>query len=856
MFGWWRKKKAPAEPAGSVQERVRVRYAAFRELLALNNDCLELLAGIQEDLQFTRPTSDLLSERVESVFRKAAEVVAALERLTGYDHGALLDAVTAQRQEVEHYLAKLELRPQNFSASLSEVDASSAGAVGAKAAVLGEIKNKLTLPVPDGFVLTAQAYRDFCGIPLWQQIRDATRNLDLNDLALLRKVSAHLTELVMSAPIPRAIEVALTERALALQRAGLAVAVRSSAVGEGGEKTFAGQFISILNVPVDQVVNAYKRVVAGRFSERALFYRLSAGLPEIDSPMAVLCLGVVRASSAGIIYTRDPKDPKLDALWITATRGFGVDIASGQVPADLFVLERKWPHRVLEQNIVPKTEQVVLAPEGGILRQPTLPEEATAPSLNEKELALLADWALRIEKHFGAPQDIEWAWDERGQAWIVQARTLALAESPQLRSKVRAKGEPLLAGGSTVYPGRVSGPVFLAGDLKSLSDTPEGAILFLRKASPEMVTVFPRVSGVVAELGNVAGHAASLLREAKIPSVFGMSGIFDRLKRGDAVSLDAVQPRIYPGSLWPPRAIEANIAQRYGEKAGEDDPISRRLLALHLLDPLGSRFRPSGCKSAHDVLRFCHEKAIEAMFAVNDSVLEGDIAASKRLMTPVPVNIYVLDLGGGLALADPAATEVAPAEIVSAPFQALWRWLTHPGVSWQREMPASFSDMASVMANTLTQSGAMRALGDRSYLLVAKEYMNLNSRLAYHFTLVDACLSDIASHNYISFRFAGGGATPYRRNLRACFIDACLSHYGFLVDRRNDLVNAWFKKAPAEETQSQLDMLGRLMACTTQLDMYMTSSAAMRWYVQQFLEGNYAFKADVDTAAKINVSER
>ena len=101
----------------------------------------------------------------------------------------------------------------------------------------------------------------------------------------------------------------------------MAIAVRSSAVGEGGEKTFAGQFTSILNVPVDQVVNAYKRVVAGRFSERALFYRLSAGLPEMESPMAVLCLGVVRASSAGNLYTRDPKDRKLDALWITATRG-------------------------------------------------------------------------------------------------------------------------------------------------------------------------------------------------------------------------------------------------------------------------------------------------------------------------------------------------------------------------------------------------------------------------------------------------------------------------------------------------------------------------------------------------------
>jgi pyruvate,water dikinase len=825
--------------------------------LPFNNDCLELLASIQEDLQYAPPTRELLSDRVSCVFEKTAEVVRTLERLTGYDQQPLLTSVAAQRQEVEQYIAADDLRPTNLSASLSEVNASSGAEAGAKAAMLGEIRNKLRLPVPDGFVITAHAYRQFCGIPLWQHVRDSTRNLDLNDLNLLRQVSAELTDLVMATPVPRAIEVALTERALAIERAGRAIAVRSSAVGEGGERTFAGQFTSLLNVPADQLVDAYKRVVAGRFSERALFYRLSAGLPEVESPMAVLCLGVVRAQTSGILYTRDPKDPKLDALWITATLGLGLDIASGRVPADLFVMERKWPHRLLEQSIVVKDEAVMLAENGGVLRRPTSPEEASAPSLNPRELALLADWSLRIEKHFGVPQDIEWARDERGQVWIVQARPLAPVDSSQTRSRARVKGAPFLAGGRTVYPGRVSGPAFLVNDLKSLQDTPQGAILFLRKASPEIVTVFPRISGVVAEMGNVAGHAACLLREAKIPSIFELGGAFERIQDGDPVSLDAVQPRIYSGMLWSPRIIESQIRERYQESSVKADPINRRLLVLHLLDTSASDFRPAGCKSAHDVLRFCHEKAVEAMFAVNDNALEGDWTCSKKLMTPVPVNIYVLDLGGGLALENPSAKEVRPSEIVSWPFQALWRGLTHPGVTWQREMPASLSDLASVMANSLTSTtGAMRALGDRSYLLVADEYINLNTRLAYHFTLVDACLSPNASHNYISFRFAGGGAAPYRRNLRACFVEACLAHYGFLVDRRNDLVNAWFKKAPAEETETRLNIIGRLMASTSQLDMYMTSNAVMRRYVQQFLDGNYTFAVEDEAGVKPAAAER
>jgi pyruvate,water dikinase len=240
------------------------------------------------------------------------------------------------------------------------------------------------------------------------------------------------------------------------------------------------------------------------------------------------------------------------------------------------------------------------------------------------------------------------------------------------------------------------------------------------------------------------------------------------------------------------------------------------------------------------------EKAIEAMFAMNDELERGP-QCSKKLLTPVPINVHVLDLGGGLCLNNPQGSEVTPREILSRPFQALWRGVNHPGVTWTRAMPASLSDFASVMAASLTQqTGATRALGESSYLLVADEYMNLNSRLAYHFTLVDACVSDVPGNNYISFRFAGGGAAPYRRNLRACFIEACLVHHGFHVDRRGDLVNAWFRKTPAEETEANLDILGRLMACTSQLDMYMTSPAVMRWYVQQFLAGNYSFRADKD----------
>ena len=837
----------------SAAQRILRKYHSFRDLLTLNNECLELIAGLQEDLQFIFPLRDIVGDRVSAIFEKASGVVAALESLTGLRYLPLAQALSEQRNEVERYIAaSQELAAPRLAARLSEIGIEAAAETGGKAAALGEVKNRLELPVPEGYVLTTAAYRLFCGIPHWQAIRDAVRGADPDDLDLLRRISGELSAAVLASPVPRAVEVAVSQRALALEASGLGLAVRSSAVGEGGEtagRTFAGQFLSLINVPVDEAVQAYKQVVAARFSSRALAYRLSSGLLEVDSPMAVLFLPVLHARASGIMYTSNPGEPKGGVLWITAARGLGLDIASGKTPADLFVLSRRRPHQVVERHLVRQEDAIMALPGGGLERRALEPGEAGEPSLEEKELATLAGWGLLMEHHFGAPQDVEWVMDQDPNLWIVQARPLALADSQRAR-RSRTREQPILAGGRTVFPGQVSGTAWLIEDASELGTAPRGAVVFLRRASPEIVAILPRIAGLVAEWGNVAGHAAALLREFRVPSVFLMGGAFERLKPGDPVSLDAVQAKVYSGRLWETRDLRARQEElRRDRKA---DPISRRMLTLNLLDPAAANFRPSGCHSAHDVLRFCHEKAVEAMFVVNDAALEQFQGACKKLETPLPMNLYVLDLGGGVAPRDSGGRTVLPSEIVSRPFRSLWSGLTHPAVSWRRQIPARLSDLASVLSESLTADGsAMRALGERSYLLAAGEYMNFNSRLAYHFSLVDACLSDSPSANYISFRFAGGGATRLRRSLRACFLEGCLAHYGFRVDRRGDLLNAWFKKGSADDTSERLDILGRLLVSSSQLDMFMSSQEVMRWYVEQFLAGNYSFRAPEETEEEV-----
>jgi len=577
----WRGKGTDAE-LRYAEVRMRERYQSFRDLLAYNNECLEHMASLQEDLQYVSPLRDVVGERISQVFERAQGTVGALETLTENKFPRLERLLAKQRHEVEAYVASVQERvTPRLAVSLSEVDLRAAGEVGGKAAYLGEVRNHVGLPVPEGFALTTEAYRQAVGIPLWQECRDALRDVDPDDLDGIREASRRLVARVLEAPVPRAVEVALLERAKRLDTKGQGFAIRSSAVGEGGPQTFAGQFLSLLNVLEDHLLDAYRKVLASRFSERAIAYRRSLGIGEVESPMAVLVVPVLRAKAAGILYTRDPNQPGSGNLLITATKGLGLDIAGGKASADLFVVGRGRRHVVLERHLARKESQVVLDGEGGILRRLLSEEESRAPSLETEDLQILAHWGIRLESHFQSPQDVEWVLDEDGALWIVQTRDLALGQKA-VGGKARGnpKVEPLLQGGKTICGGRASGPAFHAEEAESLARVPSGAILFVRRPAPDIVKVLPRIAGFVAERGNVTGHGAALLREFKIPSAFEMEGVLDRTTQGGNVSLDAGRPAVYAGLLWPPAPESVRIQERYA--ARRQDPIHRSLLTLNL----------------------------------------------------------------------------------------------------------------------------------------------------------------------------------------------------------------------------------------------------------------------------------
>ena len=264
------------------------------------------------------------------------------------------------------------------------------------------------------------------------------------------------------------------------------------------------------------------------------------------------------------------------------------------------------------------------------------------------------------------------------------------------------------------------------------------------------------------------------------------------------------------------------------------------MLALHLTDPLSRNFRAKKCQSVHDIVRFAHETAVRAMFDLSDEAVRRKQQRTWRLDTSVPLHLTLMDLGGAVPQAANVRSKLKPEEVLSVPFQALWRGVQTPNLSWSGRSQVSASGFMSVVATSAVDGGgAVRRLGDRNYAIVAREYLNLNARLAYHFAMVDAMVGNVPENNYINFRFRGGGAGADRRELRARFLAEVLLRSNFGVDRRGDLVTAWLHRHPQSASEEGLALLGRLMACARQLDMLMEGEQSVHDFVNRFLGGDY-----------------
>ena len=803
-------------------DRMRHRYRVLRRLLAANSEMLELMADLEADLAHLDLGEHAIRQPVLRLLDGSLLLAENLNILTG---GAQRALYTAQAEVERAVRSALRAAPDPatlpFMLPLDEATVERTREVGGKAAGVGQLRAVMPEAIPPGFVITTAAYRTFLTENrLHEPIRKLFKDLSLiTGRRLFKERTAAIRALISASPVPGRVVAAIENGIRTLGERPPLLAVRSSAVGEDGRMSFAGQFDSVLNVLPQDVVHAYRSVIVSRYNDHAVLYRLVGGFAEVDTPMAVLVMPMLEARAAGVLYTRDPSDESSDHMLIDAVEGLADAMVRGEAAGASVFARRSRPGEVETHAGAPS---------------------APAFPLSTTEVQNLVELGLRLEALRGRPLDVEWVVPRDGSLQVVQCRPLRAVDRESRAAPPAEPHEPAARGGMTIFPGRAVGPAFLARGVDDLANAPDGAILIVRQAAPELAAVLPRVAGVVAEQGNPAGHAAALAREFAVPTLFGVPEAEARLGHCHALSLDATQRLVYEGALWPDvrERVRSRIRHLPGRRRA--NPLHDRVLALNLTNPQAVTFRANACRSVHDIVRFTHEKAVAAMFDVGDEVDQQGQRRVYRLESDIPLQLAVLDLGAALPPAQAERKTVRPDEIASPPFQALWQGMTRPGLSWAGRTQIGVGGFLSVVASSMASApGYMRELGGCNYLMVAPDYVNLNARLAYHFAMVDAFVSPVPENNFVNFRFRGGGAAHERRDLRARFLAEVLLRSGFGADRRGDLVTAWLRRYPRRVSEEGLATLGALMACARQLDMLMDSEAAVQEFAGRFLAGDY-----------------
>ncbi len=450
-------------------------------------------------------------------------------------------------------------------------------AVGGKTASLGELRALLGAQVPDGFALTAAAYRSALAVAgVEGELRRLLDNLDHRDVPLLAERAAAARRIVYdatgSAELRRRIVAAyrtLEERC----GKGVAVAVRSSATAEDlPTASFAGQHESFLHVrgPAD-VVEACRRCFASIFTDRAIVYRVEHGFDHFKVALSVGVMKMVRSdlAASGVIFTLDTESGFREVVFITGSWGLGENIVQGKVDPDEFYVHkptfRQGYRAVLSRSLGGKEARLVYARGHGAASTRNLKtrkSERERFCLADAEVLELADCAIRIEDHYSrlaghpTPMDVEWAKDgDDGRLYIVQARpeTVASQRTADAFEIYALKGAGrVLATGRAVGEKIASGVVRVVSEARDLSAFLPGEVLVAETTTPDWEPVMKTAKAIVTSRGGRTCHAAIVARELGVPAVVGAKQALAALHTGTVVTVSCAEgetANVYAGEL-------------------------------------------------------------------------------------------------------------------------------------------------------------------------------------------------------------------------------------------------------------------------------------------------------------------
>ena len=817
-------------------QAVQEKFSNFLAILENNNLVLKNISDMEEKSggEYLFDINYIRSSLVE-VRKGVLGIAEGMIALGGEKYSPLLDSYQAINEQISRIFP--ENRPaekDDFAIPLEKVGREKTWSVGSKSAQLGEMKSKLSLPVPEGFAVSAWAYKHFVDTnDLQTRISDCIGSVDIKHYEDLVRVSEQIRSMVTSGEVPKdladSIRTQYRELKKRVPRNGFAL--RSSAIGEDSLFSFAGQYATFLNVHETELVDRYRDVLASKFTPQAIYYYLSHSFTESDLAMGVGCMAMVDAAASGVIYTRDPVRPEDASIVIYAIYGLGKYLVDGTLMPDVFRVSRE-DGGVTEIIPAEKPVRLVLDTEGGTLEEPVPESEQTLPCITEEQVRVLAQFARKIEEHYGTPTDIEWAIDRSGQPFLLQARPLQVIEAKASVEEPDVSNlETLLSGGTTVCPGAGSGPIFHLKSTADLSLVPDGAVLVSPLPFPGLVTVMSKVEAIVTQVGSTASHMATLAREFRIPTLVGLENA-DKLPAGQRVTVDATGRAVYAG-----RQADLVQARRAGYEDIDDTGIYTLLkevlshiAPLNLLHPDDPDFKPENCRTFHDITRFVHQRAMEEMFSMGKNIKNKDRIAL-RLKSEIPLQVLIIYMDQDLSKYK-GKRLVREEEIASVPMKAFWEGIRKEG--WPSHTPqADVKGFMSVMA-TSASTNTRGEFSESSFAVLSKEYMILSLRMGYHFTSVEAMCTRMAGNNYIRFQCKGGGASLERRSRRIRLFIELLSSMGFENAGKGDFIDAKLAYQNPQAILDNLFILGRITMVTKQLDMALSNDSITNWYIKDF----------------------
>ena len=878
FIGYFRKKKQ------GLNSRLPFKdvFSRFRQVLDSNNRALEIMADLGDklggdyifDINYVKSS---YSELADTMFKSIYNLNALAQNKYLSLHQTF-EGINSQISRIIRGKSPTDFRePILF---YKDITLEVTDEVGGKNANLAELNNYLKLNVPEGFAITTSAFREFVEYNRikgkidelklkYNKAVKRSKQEDMMAAVTFAEAGEHATareilqeedyldesffievqKLFRKGKLPPSLESAIEKGVEMLQdRYGKTclVAVRSSAEEEDKDLSFAGQFETVLNVPAEEkkVEEAYKEVLASLYSPKAVAYKKQIMPEDKFMAMSVGCMIMVGAEVSGVMHSSDPNNPNDNVVIINANWGLGKSVVEGSVEADYFVIKKEEPYEILEKNIGGKDSIIVGSKYGGIKEISLTEEKKKKECLSNEQLMELTRQAILIEHYFKNPQDIEWAIDKNGNIFILQSRPLRISpEAPGTFKDISSVLEKytviMKKQGMIAQRGIGAGRVFILNNIDELQNFVPGSVLVAKHDSSQFITIMPKASAIITDIGTPTSHMANIAREFQIPTIVNTGRGTEILKHGEEITVDADDNRIYAGIIK--ELLRYKISEDFSLMDTKEFRLLKKMMKyitpLNLIDPLLENFTPEGCKTFHDIIRLIHEKSIAELVDVEryeGSLLRDNIAV--KLDIPIPTGIYIIDIGGGLNLTE-GGNKATFNEINSLPFKAILNGMMYPGVWHSEAVSMKIQDFMSSMLK-MPDVSSMRYLGE-NVAVISREYVNLSLRFGYHFNMLDCYCSENIRDNHIYFRFIGGATDIAKRSRRAEMMACILREYNLRVNIKGDLVVARTGNISRSEMEDILNRLGRLIAYTRQLDAMMDDEQSVQYYAKKFLSGNY-----------------